>query len=139
MLCCICVSKCWLNFTPSYGVTAAGAWHSLPPCVVCLVTQGTTPLVICWAGTVPDRHSPKLVLLYAGLLYYYSYGHIIQAVCMRAVQWLYNGCIYVCCVVGRPDYSNESKFRPLHSVHPFPSPTTHHTTLSYCVGITSCH
>ena len=29
-------------------------------------------------------------------------GHIIQAVCMRAVQWLYNGCIYVCWVVGRP-------------------------------------
>jgi len=51
---------------------------------------------VCSAlGTVPDRHSPKLVLLYAGLLYYYSYGHIIQAVCMRAVQWLYL-CVLCC-------------------------------------------
>ena len=84
-------------------LTSSFALLSLPD-TICPQTadQGTTPLVTCWAGTVPDRHSPKLVLLYAGLLYYYSYGHIIQAVCMRAVQWLYNGCIYVCCVVGRP-------------------------------------
>ena len=33
--------------------------------------------------------TPQSLLLYAGLLYYYSCGHIIQAVCMRAVQWLY--------------------------------------------------
>ena len=79
-------------------LTSSFALLSLPD-TICPQTadQGTTPLVTCWAGTVPDRHSPKLVLLYAGLLYYYSYGHIIQAVCMRAVQWLYNGCIYVCC------------------------------------------
>ena len=88
------------------GVTAQGhCTHSLP-CFVCLVGRGSVlqwafPFMSCWAGTVTDRHSPKLVAVcWAAICY--SYGHIIQAVCMRAVQWLYNGCIYVCWVVGRP-------------------------------------
>ena len=44
----------------------------------------------CLAGRGLSRTgTPQSLLLYAGLLYYYSCGHIIQAVCMRAVQWLY--------------------------------------------------
>ena len=111
-VCCVCllylcVFRCRLMFYASLRCDCAGALHSLPPLFRMSCWAGICPLLgvpffmSCWSGSVTDRHSPKLVAVcWAAICY--SYGHIIQAVCMRAVQWLYNGCIYVCWVVGRP-------------------------------------